>query len=504
MRIRGTRRVRLTKAAAITASVALTFFCAAWPAVADTPTTTDPEQAGPSLWEPPAPDLGLAAGINTTATPDGQFVPNVACVQPGKDNQTLNYIPPAQKMLNLTAAQAFSTGKGQTVAVIDTGVNPHPFFQKRLTGGGDFVQAGGTGTDDCDGHGTMTAGIIAANPQDSSIGFIGVAPDANIVAIRQTSQTFKGTVNGTEVPTAGDATTLAEAIMRAVNVLHATVITTSVDICQPTATAVQSMNSVSSGFPQLEAAIAYAYFHNVVVVNSAGNIASVPDENQNSQQTQQGPCTAVPQNTSSNPNDVVQVEVPAVFSQYLLSVASVNPTSGAVSTFSVHGPWVNIAAPGEEIVTVDPGQGGTGLANEFAEPGGQGGLETIQGTSFAAPYVAGVAALVRAKYPNLSAAQVIQRLEYTAQHPSGAGGRNNEVGYGIVDPVAALTADVPGQNGVPMATGTSVPAQLPQGPNRDWLPIQVALIGSVGGVAALVVTLFIVRTRRRNAERAAS
>jgi membrane-anchored mycosin MYCP len=170
-----------------------------------------------------------------------------------------------------------------------------------------------------------------------------------------------------------------------------------------------------------------------------------------------------------------------------------------VSTFSVWGPWVNIAAPGEGITSVDPGQGGTGLANLFAEPGGNSRPGPIQGTSFAAPYVAGVVALVRSRFPNLTARQVMDRIEATAQHPSGPGGRNNQIGYGVIDPVAALTAVIPGQNGVPTAGNTRIPAQVPLAAVKDWAPMRVALIGTVSAVALLLGTLFVVRTiRRRN------
>ena len=63
------------------------------------------------------------------------------------------------------------------------------------------------------------------------------------------------------------------------------------------------------------------------------------------------------------------------------------------------------------------------------------------GTSFSAAYVSGVAALVRAKYPALSAHQIINRILQTAHNPPR--GVDNQVGYGVVDPVAALTFDVP-------------------------------------------------------------
>ena len=63
------------------------------------------------------------------------------------------------------------------------------------------------------------------------------------------------------------------------------------------------------------------------------------------------------------------------------------------------------------------------------------------GTSFSAAYVSGVAALVRAKYPELSAHQIINRILQTAHNPPR--GVDNQVGYGVVDPVAALTFNVP-------------------------------------------------------------
>src|SRR6202022_1394320 len=63
------------------------------------------------------------------------------------------------------------------------------------------------------------------------------------------------------------------------------------------------------------------------------------------------------------------------------------------------------------------------------------------GTSFSAAYVSGVVALVRAKFPNLTAHQVIRRITETAHNPPR--GVDNAVGYGVIDPVAALTFDVP-------------------------------------------------------------
>lgn len=70
------------------------------------------------------------------------------------------------------------------------------------------------------------------------------------------------------------------------------------------------------------------------------------------------------------------------------------------------------------------------------------GYWKVQGTSFAAPMVAGTAALIRSRWPDMPAAEVINRLIRTAKD-QGAPGRDAEFGFGMVDPVGALTADVP-------------------------------------------------------------
>ena len=79
-----------------------------------------------------------------------------------------------------------------------------------LIPGGDYVFTG-DGTDDCDGHGTIVAGIIGApkTPTDGA-GFGGVAPDATIIGIRQSSVKFAPA--GRSAPGFGDVDTLAMAV----------------------------------------------------------------------------------------------------------------------------------------------------------------------------------------------------------------------------------------------------------------------------------------------------
>ncbi len=101
------------------------------------------------------------------------------------------------------------------------------------------------------------------------------------------------------------------------------------------------------------------------------------------------------------------------------------------------------AITGPQTVLAAPATGLTG-----ARPGG---YWRVQGTSFAAPLVSATAALVRARWPQMSAGNVINRLISTARD-LGAVGRDATYGYGLVDPVAALTEVVPAVQGNPLDT----------------------------------------------------
>jgi membrane-anchored mycosin MYCP len=378
-------------------------------------------------------------------------------------------IPPAQAYLGLQNAWKFSRGAGQRVAVIDTGVSRHT--RLNVVPGGDYVVAGGNGTDDCDSHGTAVAGIIAGQPSPGD-GFSGVAPDAQIIAIRQTSEIWrpKGTQPDPNDPKngggVGNTTTLGEAIRHAAD-LGATVINISEVACGPAAT----MNDGKLG-----AAVQYAAeVKDVVIVAAAGN--------NDNQACKPGNPGIDPLNPSGNLWDKVTTAVtPAWYDNYVLAVGSVN-LQGAASSFSVPGPWVGVAAPGEQIVSLDSNSAGLIFATQ-----NQGREVNLAGTSFAAPYVAGVAALVRAHFPQLSAAKVIKRIEATAHAP--AEGWNPAIGFGIVDPVAALTDEVSPAPLVKQPNSVhSQSVQLPvpaTPPPPDNTARNVALIGA-GVIAVLLI-----------------
>jgi membrane-anchored mycosin MYCP len=207
-------------------------------------------------------------------------------------------------------------------------------------------------------------------------------------------------------------------------------------------------------------------------------------------------CESNPLGDAGRPDDprnwagVTSVSIPSWWRPYVLSVGSLT-TAGQPSEFTMSGPWVGIAAPGESITSVSNGPGG-GLANGL--PNDRNELFPVGGTSYAAAYVSGVAALVRSRFPQLTAEQVVQRLTATAH--GGPRSPSNVVGAGSVDPVAALTWQVPAD---PVATVNAKPVAAPPLPGTsDHTPQTVALIGTAA--LALTVLAAVVATRRRKDE----
>jgi subtilisin family serine protease len=149
----------------------------------------------------------------------------------------------------------------------------------------------------------------------------------------------------------------------------------------------------------------------------------------------------------------------------VVAVASVNKAGNHYDD-STAGPEVVVSAPGVDILS--------------PLPGGKYGQGT--GTSDAAAIVAGAVALVRAKYPNLSAAEVIHRLTATATD-KGPPGRDNEYGYGVINIVAALTADVPPLSASPRPA----PSGVDHSPDRSSAVAQPPSAPSDGPSALLIV-----------------
>jgi len=187
----------------------------------------------------------------------------------------------------------------------------------------------------------------------------------------------------------------------------------------------------------------------------------------------------------NRPNDTVPT-MPAAMDG-VVAVGAVD-RNGNVAPITVTGPEMVLSAPGVDIYGADNINHGYGIGT---------------GTSDATAIVAGTAALVRSKYPNLSAKDVIHRLTATATD-RGAPGRDDQYGYGIVNPVAALTADVkpetagqastgPAVSGDPTASDRAAPAPLPRTGSATGILV-VALVAA--GLLAAVVGTTVVRKRQ--------
>jgi len=138
-----------------------------------------------------------------------------------------------------------------------------------------------------------------------------------------------------------------------------------------------------------------------------------------------------------------------------------------------------------------------------------GGYWKVQGTSFAAPLVTATAALIRSKWPTLDAPNVINRLIRTARD-LGPVGRDDQFGYGEVNPVAALTASVPIVRRNPLIASTvpdavqhfgARPAARRAASGSALAGPLRAMIGLNTGAAVFLVLLFVgvyaVRRHRR-------
>lgn len=174
------------------------------------------------------------------------------------------------------------------------------------------------------------------------------------------------------------------------------------------------------------------------------------------------------------------------------------------------GPWVGSAA-GPEMVLAAPGERIIAPAPPSVSPNGYG---VNDGTSSSTAIISGVAALVRSRYPDLDAANVVNRLIRTARD-EGPTGRDPQFGFGVVDPLAALTRSVPPVSANPLLEGAAPTssASSSKGRNDDEPMVTFGLAKGAGRIAgtgfcllvvAALVVLLVLLTRRSVRRRAAT
>jgi type VII secretion-associated serine protease mycosin len=416
-------------------------------ATSDEPTDSGPDSPGPGSSGPDssAPDPGSpdSDSYNRPAlTPTDPTLLTESC-RNQRAQPAFRRTPWQQTRLQLHRAHDFATGRGVTVAVVDTGVDVE---NPQLAGTLDTTMTSASfvpleddavpPTRDCDGHGTFVAGIIAGR-QFPDLRFAGVAPHARILPIRVSA--------GSE---SGSADQLAAGIYWAVD-QGADVINVSVVTMSPRGT--------------LRDAVRYALRKGVVVVTAAGNTGG---------QAGNAPTW------------------PAAFAaekgfEGLIVVGALNQ-AGQVTDFTTTSVPVSVVAPGEGVVSTAPRLGH--MANQ-------------QGTSFATPFVSGVAALLLERFgEELSPVEVKRRLQLTADHP-GLDLPDPRYGWGVVNPTQALTALLPEGATLPTPRREAGIAPLATPPAPDPLPRVVALSVAGGAVAFVALVLGGVAIYRRGRER---
>ena len=401
----------------------------------------DPVRTAPL---PPPPDPAALAALPVAADPVPGLTPLGPCPAgvPPTGLDALTPPPPG-------AAALPGGGAGALVAVVDTGVAVHPRLAGRVADGGDLV-AGRSGTDDCDGHGTVVAGVLAATPAAGDL-VSGMVPAARVLAVRQSSAWF-ATPAG---PGVGDVASLARAVRRAAAVPGVGVMTVALAACATPAQV--DAPAAAPALGALRAAIRDAVDGprgGVVVVAAAANTDA-----------------ACPANAGGR---IDSVPVPGWFDE-ALTVGAVR--DGRPDPRSLTGPWVDLAAPGDVAVGLDAR--GPGLTTALTTPDRS--PTPLTGTSIAVARVAAAAAALRVREPGLDARAVVERLERTADPVPGAPAE--AVGAGVVDATAALTGPAP---------DAASPA-----PDTTAGPVGVLVAGGLALLVAGLVVGLAARRRRR-------
>jgi len=257
------------------------------------------------------------------------------------------------------------SGEGVTVAVLDTGLDAsHPQMAGAIAGGGtDLVDGDGNPSEVVDGIDDNNNGVAdeAYGHGTFVAGLVrSVAPDAAILPVRILDS---------------DGSTTSWTIAR--GLAHARAL--GADVIN------LSLGGHQLG-PIVERQIRALTDADIVVVAAAGNDAST------------------------------EARYPAAYSD-VLSVGAIDGATGAAATFSNHGSWIDVVAPGVDLVSTYPGSG-------YARWGG---------TSASAPVVAGTVALVRQAMPTADSTDVVDKITSSAR----SAGLSNASSYGAVDIAAA-------------------------------------------------------------------
>ncbi|MCT9820566.1 S8 family serine peptidase [Microbacterium sp. W1N] len=359
-------------------------------------------------------------------------------------------------------------GAGATIAVIDTGIARGPVeFNGAVVGGKDFS---GTGSSD----GRKPVGAVDSNHGSwvaSLAASRGTGADTGMIGVAPEASLLSASIGFGAAASVPFVEQVAQAMRWAVD--------NGADVINLSFT-----TNTLTWDSSWDDAFLYAYQHDVVVVVAAGNKGSGTDE----------------------------VGAPATIPG-VLTVAGVDRSGQASVEASTQGITIGVSAPSEELLGVSA----------------DGQLVIWEGTSGAAPLVAGIAALVRSAHPELDAANVINRIIRTARPAPGQTAVPGPLyGYGLIDAAAAVNGSVSSVSANPMGSledwvrlyrraqapsapqPTATPVVIPQlpdaapptKPQSPLLPTRDTLIyGTVplvgGTVAAIMIALGVTAAARR-------
>ncbi|HLS24634.1 MAG TPA: S8 family serine peptidase [Beutenbergiaceae bacterium] len=369
------------------------------------------------------------------------------------DPQYLGATPPAFGALGVDRAQEISRGQGVTVAVVDSGVHvQNEHLRGVVSDGVNVVDGDDPYNRDADSHGTFVAGIIAARQVEGS-GVVGVAPRADIQSVRvyygRGEQAEREDVHLTPARIAAGIQWAAENGAEIINVSLST----------------------DRDHPDLRAAVEDAQDAGALIVASAGNRQTAEEQGE-------------------------QPRYPAAYDG-VLGVSAVDRDGVWHPVASFETPDVDVAAPGQQVPSAFL-YGGDCVFNEG---------DSAPSSSWATAYVSGAAALIAARYPQETAEQWAHRLQATASR-AGTWERDDRVGWGIIQPVAALQfIDDGSAPGPPSPVhGASEPMPAPTSdielaePPDPMAPAQnLTRWWLVGSAALITLALLYSRTRPRRA-----
>ncbi|MFF1914600.1 type VII secretion-associated serine protease mycosin [Streptomyces sp. NPDC058239] len=354
-----------------------------------------------------------------------------------------------------------STGKGITVALIDTGVIPSvPELTGKVLPGKNFVEPKRGAHKDKDGHGTAMAMLIAGNGVNGS-GVKGLAPDARILPL---------TVFGSSKEAGTNHLSALLAAIRYAADSEAKIINMSL--------AWEYFMLDQDERAQIQQAVDYAVMRGKLLLAGSGNTGD------------SGNYVGYPAATAG-----------------VAGIGAVDKTS-SVTKFSVSGPQVALAAPGEDIPILCGG--------------GTPGYCSSWGTSQATAIASASAALIWSKHPSWTGNQVLRVLMNTAGKPTEGAIPSRYIGYGTVRPRVAVLGD-PGDPGPadvnPLVAARSPKSPSPSAPSGSGSPTAAskqsappaasakadegkgvgAIIWIIAGVGVVVVVGAVLLLRRRAA-----